>query len=104
MKKEQICSFIYYNCKGKSKALGSSKIEQMLRLSSNELRKQINRLRRDGIPIASDSDGYYFAANAAEVYSTIRSLSKMRDGIDSAIKGLERAMDKFSALSGGDAG
>lgn len=104
MNREQICSFLYHNCNGRKKALSSAQIEQRLSISGNELRKQVNRLRRDGLPVASDAGGYYFAANAAEVYSTIKGLKKMRDGIDSAIEGLERAMDKFPAPVRGDDG
>ena len=35
-------------------------------------------MRREGIPIASDQTGYYYAQTAGEVYSTIRNLKKMR--------------------------
>lgn len=41
------------------------------------------------------SGGYYYAETAAEVYATIRSLEKMRSGLDAAISGLERALEKF---------
>ena len=41
--------------------------------------------------------GYYFAETAAEVYDTIRGLQKMRSGLDAAISGLERALEKFDA-------
>lgn len=46
-------------------------------------------------PIAADQRGYYYAETAAEVYATIRSLEKMRSGVDAAISGLERALEKF---------
>ena len=39
----------------------------------------------------------YFAETAAEVYDTIRGLQKMRSGLDAAISGLERALEKFDA-------
>lgn len=66
-----------------------------MRASENELRKQVNRLRRDGVPIASDRSGYFYADTAGEVYSTIQSLKKMRAGLDGAITGLEQALDAF---------
>ena len=44
---------------------------------------------------AADQRGYYYAETAAEVYATIRSLEKMRSGLDAAISGLERALEKF---------
>ena len=49
------------------------------------------------MPIAADQRGYYFAETAAEVYDTIRGLQKMRSGLDAAISGLERALEKFDA-------
>ena len=53
--------------------------------------------RSDTVPIAADQRGYYFAETAAEVYDTIRGLQKMRSGLDAAISGLERALEKFDA-------
>ena len=47
------------------------------------------------MPIAADRRGYYYAETAAEVYATIRSLEKMRRGLDAAISGLERALENF---------
>ena len=52
-------------------------------------------LRREGDPIASSGNGYFYAENAAEVYATIRSLKKMRRGLDAAIEGLEMALARF---------
>ena len=49
------------------------------------------------MPIAADQRSYYFAETAAEVYDTIRGLQKMRSGLDAAISGLERALEKFDA-------
>ena len=61
-----------------------------------ELRKLVNRLRREGVPIASGREGYYYASNAGEVYATIRSLRKMASGLEAAISGLESALEQFS--------
>ena len=44
-------------------------IQTDLHMSENELRKHVNRLRRECIPIGSSSNGYYFAETAAEVCS-----------------------------------
>ena len=99
MNKEKVCSYLDTNCVGKKKVISSGQLEQKLHLSGNEIRKQINALRREAIPIASNSSGYFYAENAAEVYATIRSLQKMRFGLDAAITGLEHAMEKFGDLS-----
>lgn len=75
--------------------VGSRELERALGISGNELRRKINRLRQEAVPIAADRRGYYYAETAAEVYATIRSLEKMRSGLDAAISGLERALENF---------
>ncbi len=53
-------------------------IRSDLHMSENELRKHVNRLRRECIPIGSSSNGYYFAETAAEVYDTIKNLRRIQ--------------------------
>lgn len=99
MRKEELCVYLYKNCRGKKKCASAKEIRSALRMSENELRKHVNRLRRECIPIGSSATGYYFAETAAEVYDTIKNLRQMRDGIDAAITGLECSMISFR---GGD--
>lgn len=73
------------------------KLGRALNLNGTELRKAVNRLRRECKPIASGQDGYFYAQTAGEVYATIRNLKKMRAGLDAAIQGLEQALDGFPA-------
>ena len=58
-------------------------------------------MRQKGIPIASSQDGYYYARTAGEVYGTIRQLKTMEAGLQSAISGLEQALDAFDQDRGG---
>lgn len=95
MNKEKVYGYLCAYCIGRKHVTSSQTLEKMLNLSGNELRKQVNALRREGVPIASSSEGYFCAENAAEVYATIRSLQKMRRGLDAAIAGLEQALEKF---------
>lgn len=95
MNKDIVCAYLDANCAGKKKVIPSQRLEQELNMSGNEIRKQINALRREAVPIASNGGGYFYAENAAEVYATIRSLQKMRRGLDAAIAGLEQALEKF---------
>ena len=55
----------------------------------------MNRLRRQGVPIASSRDGYFYAVTAGEVYASIRQLRRMECGLEAAIRGLEGALDGF---------
>jgi biotin operon repressor len=95
MNKQNVYAYLEGNCRGRRRSITSRRLEQKLNLSGNEIRKQVNALRREGLPIASSGDGYFYAENAAEVYATIRSLKKMRRGLDSAIEGLEMALARF---------
>ncbi len=95
MTNETIARYLEIGCKGRANVVCSRELERALSISGNELRRRINRLRRDTVPIAADQRGYYYAETAAEVYDTIRNLQKMRGGLDAAISGLERALEKF---------
>ena len=95
MNKQNVYAYLEGNCRGRRRSITSRRLEQKLNLSSNEIRRQVNALRREGLPIASSGDGYFYAENAAEVYATIRSLKKMRRGLDAAIEGLEMALARF---------
>ena len=97
MTKETIALYLENGFKGRRNVISSRELERVLGISGNELRRRINLLRRDTVPIAADQRGYYFAETAAEVYDTIGGLQKMRSGLDAAISGLERALEKFDA-------
>lgn len=96
MKKDELRDYLERHCKGRAKAVGGERLRHTIHTSENELRKAVNRLRREGVPIASDQTGYFYAENAGEVYSTIRHLKKMRAGLDAAIEGLEGCLNSFA--------
>ena len=96
MTKETVALYLENGFKGRRNVISSRELERVLGISGNELRRRVNRLRQDTVPIAADQRGY-FAETAAEVYDTIRGLQKMRSGLDAAISGLERALEKFDA-------
>ncbi len=100
MKKEDLLEYLARHCQGRGQAMSSQELERKLRISENELRRQVNRLRQEGKPIASGRNGYFYARTAGEIYGTIQILKKMRAGLDRVIAGLERALDSFSR--GGD--
>ncbi len=102
MKQDQVKNYLKAHCAGRNRAIKSSELEGCLHVNGNELRKQVNRLRREGVPIGSDRNGYFYAVTAGEVYSTIRQLHIMEKGLQAAIRGLEQALDGFG-LGGGDA-
>lgn len=80
---------------GKERRITGAELGRRAGISDAELRKRVNRLRQKSVPICADRGGYFYAANAAEVYATIRQLERMVSGLVAAMEGLERAMEQF---------
>lgn len=95
MRDEQLLDYLKGSCSGRKNRVGGTELERTLHISGTCLRKQVNRLRCKEHPIASDRSGYFYATNAGEVYDTIRQLKQMVSGLEAAISGLERSMERF---------
>ena len=95
MSSEHLKNHLKKYCLGRKNAVKSPELEQAMGISGNELRRQVNRLRRRKIPICSGGEGYFYAGNAGEIYTTIRSLTDMMYGLSQAIDGLEAALEGF---------
>ena len=95
MKDEQIHVYLKSRCLGKKNAIKGARLAQIIHTGEKEIQKAVARLRRKGIPIASGSEGYYYAATAGEVYTTIRQLREMEKGLQLSISGLEGALERF---------
>lgn len=93
--KRKILAYLEGSCLGKANRASGTELERTLHISGTCLRKQVNRLRCKEHPIASDRSGYFYATNAGEVYDTIRQLKQMVSGLEAAISGLERSMERF---------
>ncbi len=101
MKYEPLVMHLKAECKGRKNAKKASELEHSLSISANELRRRVNRLWREGVPIDSSANGYYYAVTAGEIYSTIRQLRAMANGLEAAINGLENALNTFFENGGG---
>ena len=95
---EQLTAYLRTACYGRRNIISGTALERAVGLSGTDLRKLVNRLRRKGVPIASSRTGYCYAATAGEIYSTIRQLRQMADGLEKAIAGLERALERFGEV------
>jgi biotin operon repressor len=108
MYKEQLAEYLHRYQHGAENAVISKTLEQALGISGKELRDLVNALRREGIPIASDQSGYFYAKTEAEVRMTIRHMRNRISGISAAISGLRRSLAAFDdtqirlPLEGGD--
>ena len=97
--KDTLAAYLKAQCRGRKTAVSGAGLERALQTGGNELRRQVNRLRRQGVPIASSRNGYFYAVTAGEIYETIRQLRRMERGLAAAVQGLEASLDCF----GGDA-
>ncbi len=95
MQKEQLAEYLHRYHLGAENAVISRALEHTLRISGKELRDLVNALRREGIPIASDQSGYFYAKTEAEVRMTIRHMRNRISGISAAIAGLRRSLTAF---------
>lgn len=57
-------------------------------VSDVAIRKIINQYRSDGIPICSNSHGYYYSETPEEIAKTIASLKRRVASMQNAINGL----------------
>ena len=93
---------------GQFNATTSRELELSFGIKGIEVRHLVNQLRRDGIPIASNGNGYFYAATDQEVRATIAHLTRRISGISAAIRGLNRTLEKPDTgqlrlrLEGGD--
>ena len=101
MNDEELRDYLKRFCFGREHFICSRDLVRQKNLRESDLRKKVNRLRRKAVHIASSREGYFYASNAAELYSTIRQLKEMRTGLDAAICGLEQAMETFTEPSDG---
>jgi biotin operon repressor len=108
MQKEQLAEYLYRYHHGEENAIISRTLEHTFSVSGKELRDLVNALRREGIPIASDQSGYFYAKTEAEVRMTIRHMRNRIAGISAAITGLRSSLTAFDdtqmrlPLEGGD--
>jgi biotin operon repressor len=102
MRETQLADYLRDACSGRANTRTANQIQRALHLSGTDLRKLVHRLRRQGVPIASSRDGYFYAVTAGEVYDTIRQLQGMERGLTAAINGLERALERFENTEKGE--
>ena len=106
--KERLAEHLERYHSGASNAATSRELECAFGIKGKELRDAVNALRREGVPIASNGSGYFYAATEQEVRATIAHLTHRIGGIAAAIRGLTRSLDVFDTaqtrlpLEGGD--
>ena len=104
MEKERLAEYLEQYHMGALNAATSRELELTFGIKGI----QVNALRRDGVPIASNGSGYFYAATDQEVRATIAHLTRRISGIAAAIRGLDRTLEREDTaqtrlpLDGGD--
>lgn len=95
MEDKQLAEHLRQYHLGEGGAATSRELECAFSVRGKELRDAVNRLRRKGVPIASSSSGYFYAAAEQEVRSTIAHMTHRISGIAAAIRGLNKSLEQF---------
>jgi len=85
---------------GKEKAVSSAYLQSRFSISSRTVRKLVNGLRNDGIPICSDENGYYYATDQEELLYSIYQMTSRIKAIAKAKNGLVKALNHFPDSNG----
>ncbi len=95
MEDKQFAEYLRQYHLGESGAVTSRELEIAFSVRGKEVRDTVNRLRREGVPIASSASGYFYAATEQEVRATIAHMTHRISGIAAAIRGLNRSLEQF---------
>lgn len=106
---DDIAEYLKSFCTGEQAAVTSRALEEIFHIRGPDLRRRINRLRGEGVPICSFDSGYYYAGTEEELQRTVRQLRSRIKKIAHAERGLTKALEAFFdsgqiALDMGDCG
>ena len=87
-KRNEIGLYLKDHHTGSGNAIHSRELQHLFQIDGRNLRRKINRLRQDGIPICSDNTGYYYAETEQEVRNTVFRLNELSAKIGRAKDGL----------------
>ena len=109
MFEDLLSDYLYHYHSGERNIISSRELEATFRIRGSELRRMINHLRADGIPICSTDKGYFYAETNEELERTIRQLQSRIKKIARAEHGLVKALERRTnsnqitfPLEGGD--
>ena len=80
---------------GRKKAITSKEIENAFQCKGTEVRKIVNELRSNGVPICSSPIGYYYAETKSEIKDTLAHLESRIKKIEKAKEGMEETLKTY---------
>ncbi len=87
-KKAAICEYLCRFHTGRERAIYSHKLQSFFDIDGRSLRRKIALLRREGVPICSDENGYYYAGTKQEIMDTVNRLDEMLSKVSGTRNGL----------------
>ena len=87
-KQTAILEYLKKHHVGKSRAIFSRDLQRLFCIDGRTLRRKINGLRKDGVPICSDESGYYYAQHQQEINDTVCRLNGLLTTMSNARTGL----------------
>lgn len=69
---------------GASNAVHCETLALALNVGKRKIRSCISELRREGIPVCSDQNGYYIGKTSKEISETVRRLNRLSNNISEA--------------------
>lgn len=93
--KEKFERFMCDEHKGRRKAITSKEIENDFQCKGTEVRKIVNKLRSNGVPICSSPTGYYYAETKSEIKDTLAHLESRIKKIEKAKEGMEETLKNY---------
>ena len=73
---------------GRGNAVYSRELERLFSLGGRNLRRKTSSLRKDGYPICSDENGYWYAESQKEINATVCRLNTLVTEISNARAGM----------------
>ena len=92
-REEKMLAHLKEVCLGLSLAVSGRELEQALKIRDSDLRKMVNRMRKNGELIGSCQEGYFYIETFGEAQITLRHLEQMIRGLEATKQGLLRGMN-----------
>jgi predicted DNA-binding transcriptional regulator YafY len=80
-----------YLTESKSQITASGLSRQFKVGSKSIVRRMIKEMRKEGHPICSNADGYYYSEKEEDIQATVDMLQRMSNGIETTITSLRNA-------------
>lgn len=87
-KEQKLCEYLMAKHVGKDKAIHSKKLEKRFGICPRTVRNYVNNLRKSGVPVCSNDNGYWIAKNIKEANQTVKRLGDFVGEINNARTGL----------------